>query len=155
CRYASAYRGSSSMALVKLPIASTLSFGSSQKSCFSSMNTKNVHAHGLILAIDLGQYKRVLCVSEPAELSWPFTNFTTHRAERLKVREKYRPRGVGIEGYQGKSSGGKGEHCGITAWRPSLRRKRPSPGPVASAWLWSWAGASGSWPSPSAPANRR
>ncbi len=61
------------------------------------VNTKSVNANGLILTIDLGKYKSVVCVGEPAEPSWQLTSFTTNPEELLKVLEKYRPSVVVIE----------------------------------------------------------
>ena len=63
----------------------------------SNVNAKSVNANGLILAIDLGKYKSVVCVYEPAEPSWQLTSFTTNREKLVKVLEKYRPSVVVIE----------------------------------------------------------
>ena len=50
------------------------------------MNTITKSAStNVILAIDLGKYKSVVCVYEPAEPSWQLTSFTTNREELVKV----------------------------------------------------------------------
>lgn len=59
--------------------------------------TKKVHANGLILAIDLGKYKSVACLYEPAEPSWQFIRFTTNREELVKILDKHQPSVVVIE----------------------------------------------------------
>ena len=41
-----------------------------------NVNTKTVIANGVILAIDLGKYKSVVCTYEPAEPSWQLSSFT-------------------------------------------------------------------------------
>src|SRR5262245_39716987 len=46
-----------------------------------NIKTKSINANGLILAIDLGKYKSVVCAYEPAEPSWQVSSFTTNREE--------------------------------------------------------------------------
>src|SRR5262249_51881410 len=43
------------------------------------VNTKGGNVSGLILGIDLGKYKSVVCVYEPTEPSWQIASFTTNR----------------------------------------------------------------------------
>ena len=47
------------------------------------MKSVNVHpkvsVNGVILGIDLGKYKSVVCAYEPAEPSWQMSSFTTNR----------------------------------------------------------------------------
>jgi hypothetical protein len=62
-----------------------------------NVNTKSVKVNGLILAIDLGKYKSVVCAYESVEPSWQVASFTTNRQELVKVLEKYRPGVVVIE----------------------------------------------------------
>jgi transposase len=76
------------------------------------VHTKRAQAHGLILAIDLGKYKSVACIYEPAEPSWQVTRFTTNREELVKVLDKHQPSVVVIEA------------CALCGWVRDLCEER-------------------------------
>jgi len=91
-----------------------------------NVNTKSVNVNGLILAIDLGKYKSVVCVYEPAEPSWEMTSFTTSSQELIKLLEKYRPSIVVIEA------------CALCGWVRDLCAEQRVPCKVANTSSEAW-----------------
>jgi len=85
-----------------------------------------VSVNGVILGIDLGKYKSVVCAYEPAEPSWQMSSFTTNREELIKVLEKYRPRIIVIEA------------CALCGWVRDLCAERKMPCQVANTSSEAW-----------------
>src|SRR6266542_3567636 len=59
--------------------------------------TTSASANTLILAIDLGKYKSVVCVHDPATGEYRFTTFDTSRSEMRKLLAEAQPAVVVIE----------------------------------------------------------
>ncbi len=63
----------------------------------SNVNTKSVKVTDTIVAVDLGKFKSVACVYEPATAACRFVSFTTNRLELARVVEQFQPAVVVIE----------------------------------------------------------